>query len=128
MNTDRYSTPGGPPPPDLDDAVSRAAAGQARREGVKRIRRASNWTAAILLVGTGATTIGLASQALPASASTTASNYATPGTSGQVANSPHVSGPVTTSGGSGAVVTTTRVGNNGQVVTPARSASAGGNN
>lgn len=81
----------------------------------------SNWTAAALLVGTGAATVALASHALPSTASTTAASYTTQGTTAAGTQAPHVSGPVATSGGSGATVTTTtRVVNGKTIVTQVR--------
>lgn len=76
----------------------------------------SNWTAAALLVGTGAATVALASHALPATASTATSSYTTQGTSASGTQAPHVGGPVVTSGGSGATVTTTTHVVNGKTV------------
>ena len=38
--------------------------GRARRAGIRRVRRMSNWTAAALIVGTGATTVALAHHAV----------------------------------------------------------------
>lgn len=76
----------------------------------------SNWAAAALLVGTGAATVALASHALPATASTATSSYATHGTSASGVQAPHVGGPVVTSGGSGATVTTTTHVVNGKTV------------
>lgn len=81
----------------------------------------SNWTAAALLVGTGATTVALASHAFQPSTSGTATAYTTQGTGVQTASAPHVSGAVATSGGSGATVTTTtRVVNGKTIVTQVR--------
>ena len=78
----------------------------------------SNWTAAALLVGTGATTVALASHALPAgtSASSTSSGYAAQGTTASGVQAPHVHGAVATSGGSGVTVTRTTHTVNGKPV------------
>lgn len=82
----------------------------------------SNWTAAALLVGTGATTVALASHALPVGTSVS-STYAAQGTSVSGVQAPHVSGPVTTSGGSGVTVTrTTHMVNGKPVVTAVKHA------
>jgi hypothetical protein len=92
-------------------------AAQARRDGIRRVRRMSNWTAAALLVGTGATAVALAHHAFPATTSaagTTSSGVVTTGAQGTGA--PQVSGPVATSGGSGVTVTTVRHVVNGHVV------------
>jgi hypothetical protein len=97
------------------------ARGQARNDGVRRVRRMSNWTAAALLVGTGATTVALASHAFPASTSGTATAASGQGTAVRASNAPHVNGAVATSGGSGATVTsTTHVVSGKTVVTQVR--------
>ena len=82
----------------------------------------SNWTAAALLVGTGATTVALASHALPVGTSAS-STYAAPSTTATGVQAPHVSGAVATSGGSGVTVTrTTHMVNGKPVVTIVRHA------
>ena len=98
----------------------------ARRDGIRHARRASNWTAAALIVGTGAAAVALAHQALPAAAPAVGSavsgaaapaGAATPGATG-----PQVSHSVATTSASG-VTTTTRTVNGKTVVTrtaPAR--------
>ena len=90
----------------------------ARRDGVRRVRMMSNWTAAALIAGTGAVTVALASQALPASTSAATSNPAATGA--QSSSAPHVAGAVATSGGSGTTTTVTRVVNGKTVVTQVR--------
>jgi len=127
MGTDRNSGLGESAQPDLDAAAMRAAASRARNDGVRRARRASNWTAALLLACTGATVAGLASQAAHAGASTASTAYA-PGTSAQGAHAPQVSGSVVTSGGSGAVATTTRVGGGSPALAPVAPEAGAGNN
>src|SRR5579859_6797900 len=127
MNTDRYSRPGESAQPDLDAAALRVAASRARNDGVRRARRASNWTAALLLACTGATVAGLASQAAHAGASTASSTYA-PGTSAHGAHAPQVSGSVVTSGGSGAVASTARLGSGSPGFAPVARAAGGSNN
>jgi hypothetical protein len=128
MTNDRYPLPGplGPPEqaagspgptarfPEQPAEPSRDR-GRARRDGVRRVRHMSNWTAAALLVGTGAATVALASHALPATAST-ATSYSTQGTTAPGVHAPHVGGAVVTSGGSGATVTTTTHVVNGKTV------------
>lgn len=77
----------------------------------------SNWTAAALLVGTGATTVALASHAFPVGTAAGSSTYSTTTAAGAPATSaPHVGGSVVTSGGSGATVTTTTHVVNGKTV------------
>jgi hypothetical protein len=66
----------------------------------------SNWTAAALLVGTGATTVALASHALPVGTSAS-SSYSAQSTAAPGVQAPHVNGTVATSGGSGVTVTRT---------------------
>jgi hypothetical protein len=101
----------------------------ARRDAIRHARRMSNWTAAALIVGTGAAAVALAHQAVPAAAPATgtaveggqaaapAAGAASPGTA-----APQVSHSVATTSGSG-VTTTTRTVNGKTVVTrtaPAR--------
>lgn len=135
MNTDRNPRSGQVPLPGF--AESTPAAGQAplpgpgetapnarpaltRSEGIRRVRRMSNWTAAALIVGTGATTLALAHHAFPISAPTASSaasatgvgtTAVTSGTSG-----PQVSHTVATTSASGVTVTTTSHVVNGKTV------------
>jgi hypothetical protein len=83
---------------------------RARRDGIRRVRRMSNWTLAALIVGTGATTVALAQHAFP-TAATTAGTSTTAGV-GTAATTHGGSGPqvthsVATTSGSGVVTTTT---------------------
>jgi hypothetical protein len=103
--------------------------GGTRSAGIRRVRRMSNWTAAALIVGTGATTAGLAHHAVsvtapPAAASSSASGVATAsGTQG--ANGPQVSHSVATTSASGVTTTTTtQVVNGKPVVSQVRNAPA----
>ena len=105
------------PLPEPDDAA--ADGRQARRDGVRHVRRMSNWTAAALVVGTGAATVALAHHAFPvsapaASATSTTGIGSTAVTNG--ASGPQVSHSVATTSGSGVVVTTQTKTVNGQVV------------
>ena len=107
------------PLPGSSETVPADPAAQTRTEGIRRVRRMSNWTAAALIVGTGATTLALAHHAFPvsapaaSSASTTGvgTTAVTNGTSG-----PTVSHSVATTSGSGVVVTTTTHTASGKVV------------
>ena len=108
------------PLPGSSETVPADPAAQTRTEGIRRVRRMSNWTAAALIVGTGATTLALAHHAFPisapaaSSASTTTgvgTTAVTNGTSG-----PTVSHSVATTSGSGVVVTTTTHTASGKVV------------
>ena len=83
---------------------------RARRDGIRRVRRMSNWTLAALIIGTGATTVALAQHAFP-TAATTAGTSTTAGV-GTAATTHGGSGPqvthsVATTSGSGVVTTTT---------------------
>jgi len=88
----------------------------------------SNWTAAALLVGTGATAVALAHNAFPVGTSTASSTTGTgvvTATGAHGTSAPQVGGPVATSGGSGVTVTTTtHVVNGKTVVTQVRHVAA----
>ena len=94
----------------------------ARREGIRRARRASNWTAAALIAGTGVAAVALAQHALPATAPASAPTGAagtagvagTPGTS--ASSGPAVSHSVATTSGSGVTTTTTTRTVNGKTI------------
>ena len=101
----------------------------ARRDGIRHARRVSNWTAAALIVGTGAAAVVLAHQAVPAAApvagtSASGGQVAAPaaGATSPGTAAPHVNHSVATTSASG-VTTTTRTVNGKTVVTrtaPAR--------
>ena len=101
-----------------------APAGQAesaRRVGIRHVRRMSNWTAAALVVGAGATTLALAHHAFPISAPVAGAASATTtgvGTTAaaQGANGPQVSHTVATTSASGVTVTTVSKVVNGKTV------------
>ena len=87
----------------------------AHRDGIRHARRLSNWTAAALIVGTGAAAVAFAHQALPAAAPAPATGTAAPGAGAPAAGvgastpgttAPQVSHSVATTSASG--VTTTR--------------------
>jgi hypothetical protein len=94
--------------------------GQARKVGIRRVRRMSNWTAAALVVGTGATTVALAHHAFPIGAPTAAAASSTTGVVTTAAtkgtNGPQVSHSVATTSASGVTVTTTSHVVNGKTV------------
>jgi hypothetical protein len=132
MDADGNPPEGDVPPPRL--AGSAPAAGwirlpvpgesaadgrRARRDGVRHIRRVSNWTAAALVVGTGAAAVALAHHAFPVSAPA-ASAAPVAGIGGTAvangAGGPQVSHAVATTSGSGVVVTTQTKTVNGKVV------------
>ena len=102
---------------------------QARDDGVRHVRRMSNWTAAALLAGTGAATVALAHHAFPVSAPAASAVSTTTGVGGtavtNAAGGPQVSHSVATASGSGVVVTTqTKTVNGKVVVTQVRHAAA----
>jgi hypothetical protein len=107
------------------DQAGRPAA--APRDGIRRARRMSNWTAAALIVGTGAATVALAHQAFPVAAPATSSSQAAPGT-GTVTTTPGAPSAshsvVTTSGSGVTTTTTTRMVNGKTVITHVRHAPA----
>ena len=96
------------------------AGGTDRAEGVRHVRRMSNWTAAALIVGTGAATVALVHHAIPttAPAASTVSGPTGAGRAGTTngAGGPQVSHAVATTTGSGVVVTTTTHTVNGKVI------------
>jgi len=89
------------------DAGPWRGAASPRAGGVRRLRRASNWTAAALIAGVAATTGYFAHHAQPAAPAVTTVSGTAPG-AGSTAGpgKPTLSNPVTTSTGSGVVVTT----------------------
>lgn len=93
-----------------------------RRDGIGQARRVSNWTAAALIVGTGAAAVALAHQAAPAAR--TAVQAAGPVACAQAGNAPQVTHPVATTSGSGVTTTTTRTANCQTIVTQVRNVPA----
>lgn len=124
------SAEGWAPLPGSSQRVPGDRTGQSRTEGLRRVRRMSNWTAAALIVGTGATTIALAHHAVPISAPVAASASSSTGTSTAGTTSmaatkgtsgPQVSHSVATTSASGVTTTTkTQVVNGKTVVTHVR--------
>ena len=111
--------PAAPPP-------GRAAA---REGGLRQVRRMSAWSAAALIVGTGAATAALAhsyasptqpAATAPAAAGTGGSQAAAPGTSTQGTGGPAVTHSVATTSGSGVTTTTTRTVGGKTIVTHVR--------
>ncbi len=127
MNSDRESSGGRVPLPGFGESGPAGLAAPARADGIRHIRRMSNWTAAVLIVGTGAATVALAHQALPA-ATTTAATAPAAGAGGAVtstAGAPSVGHTVATTSASGVTtMTTTRTVNGKAVVTHTRHAPA----
>lgn len=89
------------------DAGPRRGAASPRTGGVRRLRRASNWTAAALIAGVAAATGYFAHHTQPAAPAVTSVTGTAPG-AGTAAGpgKPSLSSPVATSSGSGVVVTT----------------------
>jgi hypothetical protein len=81
-------------------------AGSSRAGGVRRLRRASNWTAAALIAGVAAATGYFAHHTQPAAPAVSTVSGTAPGASTAAPGKPTLSNPVTTSSGSGVVVTT----------------------
>jgi len=108
--------------------------GRARRDSIRKARRMSNWTAAALIVGTGAAVAALAHQTFPAAAPAAGTaGQAGPagipagrtGASPQATGGPQVTHSVATTTASGVTTTTTtRTVNGKTVVTQVRSAPA----
>jgi len=114
------------PVPALGRGGREDRARQTRDEGLRRVRRMSNWTAAALVVGTGATAIALAHNAVPvtppAFPGTAVSGTTTGGTSGTTAvtngaHGPQVGHAVATTSASGVTTTTTTLPSGKTVVT-----------
>jgi len=78
----------------------------ARTSGVRRVRQASNWTAALLIAGVAAATGYFAHHAPPAAPATSAVTSVPGGTAATGAHKPSLSAPVATSSGSGVTVRT----------------------
>src|SRR5690348_16454406 len=78
----------------------------ARVSGVRRVRQASNWTAALLIAGVAAATGYFAHHAPPATPATGAVTSAPGGSAATGAHKPSLAGPVATSSGSGVTVGT----------------------
>ncbi len=115
------SAAGGEQAPAPDGTASAGRTGSARSVGIRHVRRMSNWTAAALVVGAGATTLALAHHAFPiaapaagaASATTTGVGTAA---AAQGANGPQVSHAVATTSASGVTTTTVTKVVNGKTV------------
>jgi hypothetical protein len=123
MDNEREYRPGQVPLPGAGQRAGGYPSRPAARDGVRHARRVSNWTLAALLAGTGAATVALARQALPASTgsgTTAAGSTGTAVTGGQAATAgqsgPQVSHSVATTSGSGASVSTSTQTVNGKTV------------
>ena len=115
--------------PGFDDPASPGQARRARKMGIRHVRRMSNWTAAALIVGTGATTVALAHNVLPIG-TTAATSSGTTGvvstTAATGASGPKVAHTVATTSASGVTTrTTSHVVNGKTVVSHVRHVPAG---
>ena len=114
MDSERdYRGGGRVPLPDWEDsAAGQPAPGSARENGVRRLRRMSGWSAAALIVGTGAATVAFAHGFTPAAQ---AAGPAAAGTSAGTAGAstatahggPAVAHSVATTSASGVTTVTT---------------------
>jgi hypothetical protein len=101
----------------------------ARRNGLRQARRISNWTAAVLIAGTGTAAVALAHQASTAATAPRAAGTAAGTTGAPPAAGPRVTHSVATTTASGVtVVTTTPTVNGKTVIIRVRHASAGQDN
>jgi len=102
MDEEHYERPGWVPlPGDDDEGDSAPGSGRARASSVRRVRRASTWTAATLIAGLAAAAGYFAHHGQPAVPATTT---VTPGTQGSASTAspgkPTLTSPVVTSSGS----------------------------
>jgi len=104
MNHDDEERPGWVRLPGYDDAAYPHGAARARASGIRRMRRASNWTVAALIAGVAAATGYFAHH--PPAAAPASSVTAVPGGTVAGPHKPSLNTPVTTSGGSGVTVST----------------------
>jgi hypothetical protein len=123
MDSDREHSGGRVPLPGFGGAAPADPADRpapTRREGIRHVRRMSNWTAAALIVGTGAATVALVHHAVPVAAPTAGAASAATGipitsaTTG--ATGPQATHSVATTSGSGVTVTTTSRTVNGKTI------------
>jgi hypothetical protein len=115
----RVPLPGfGAPAPDDEPAPD-------RRDGIRHVRRMSNWTLAALMAGTGAATVALAHHSFPTAttagtattaAGATAGTGTTAGPAAHGASGPQVTHSVATTSGSGVTMTTTTHTVNGKII------------
>ena len=105
MDQDYEERPGWVRLPGYEDPPYPRGAARARASGVRRVRRASNWTAAALIAGVAAAT-GYFAHHQPPAAPATSQVTGVPGAAGVSPQKPSLNTPVATSGGSGVTVTT----------------------
>jgi hypothetical protein len=105
MDQDYDERPGWVRLPGYEDPPSPRGAVSARADGIRRMRSASNWTAAALIAGVAAAT-GYFAHHPPAATPATSSVTTVPGGTAAGPHKPTLNGPVATSSGSGVTVTT----------------------
>lgn len=98
--------PGYDEDPRYSEGAGYRRAATARASGVRRVRQASNWTAALLIAGVAAATGYFAHHAPPATPATSAVTSVPGGTAAAGTHKPALSAPVATSSGSGVTVRT----------------------
>lgn len=91
--------------PEYEDPPYPRGAPSARPAGVRRMRRASNWTAAALIAGVAAAT-GYFAHHPPAATPATSTVTTAPGGAAAGPHKPSLNTPVATTSGSGVTVTT----------------------
>lgn len=107
------------PLPGFSDPAPARQRARARSDGIRQVRRMSNWTLAALIAGTGAATVALAHNAFPGaatSAGTAPTAAAGAAATANGATGPQVTHSVATTSGSGVVTTTTTKTANGKVI------------
>ncbi len=107
------------PLPGFSDPAPARGPAPSRSDGIRRVRRTSNWTLAVLIAGTGAATVALAHNAFPGAAASAGTAPAAAAGAAAAANGaagPQVRHPVATASGSGVVTTTTTKTAGGKVI------------
>jgi hypothetical protein len=105
MDEDYEQRPGWVRLPGYEDPPYPRGAASTRKGGVRRMRHASNWTAAALIAGVAAAA-GYFAHHQPPVTSPTSSATAVPGGTAAGPQKPSLNSPVATSTGSGVTVTT----------------------
>jgi hypothetical protein len=105
VDNDYEERPGWVRLPGYEDPPYPRGAASARAGGIRRMRRASNWTAAALIAGVAAAT-GYFAHHPPPAAPATSTVTTVPGGTAAGPHKPSLNAPVATSSGSGVTVTT----------------------
>jgi hypothetical protein len=105
MDQEYEERPGWVRLPGYEEPAYPRGGASARAGGVRRMRRASNWTAAALIAGVAAAT-GYFAHHQPAATPATGTVTTVPGGTAASPQKPSLNTPVATSGGSGVTVTT----------------------